>query len=704
MGHALRNAIRSLHLVALLVGLCLGPLASRPAAAQDATPEAEALPSLRITGINTSQFPDVQVTLYGENLGIDLAQLPLTLREDTDVRSETARQLSEVGIQTAFVLDASGSMRADSLWLEGRPRYEEFRAAIERFLDLGVLSAQTDWLAAYTTGATEDEFRTISPWTQDHNALLNAALQDTPQDQATLTPLFDLIGFALDRFDDAGVPANANRSLIVFSDGDAANSDLDDNNVIARADEMNVRIYTVMIGPELDDGEGLAAEQRKNNLEGIARLTSGAYTLLDAPDRLDAVWNALAGQRTQLAVNYHLGRAQPQQLEVVATLPNRPALTRTAAFPVVGAKPVQIEVVDPPANTPIVRSGGAFDTPLGELEPRELPIQLRFTWPEGQPARQLTRVEYTINDNTQVQAQEPYDQFVFPIADLPAGDYTLRVRAFDELGVEANSAPFPLAVRTQLPLPPTATPLPTATVAPTPAPVVEPPPPFPYLRTLLLSGLLLFLLAFLFYRRRRRQQEAPETEIDYPAGGALGRIGADWSLDGADRDLGDVTEVPAAPPFNPVPAAYLVLEDSEHRRDHLPKRITLHIDSVVRIGRRPDLSDVVLDDRQVSRAHAIVTHKEDGFHIQDNGSKGGTYVNKRRLAAGDDRLLKPGDAVHFFDIAYEFEVADEYTEVPDEAPFAEPEDHPSGTDAASVHEDRTEPVAYDRGTDDGAER
>jgi pSer/pThr/pTyr-binding forkhead associated (FHA) protein len=58
------------------------------------------------------------------------------------------------------------------------------------------------------------------------------------------------------------------------------------------------------------------------------------------------------------------------------------------------------------------------------------------------------------------------------------------------------------------------------------------------------------------------------------------------------------------------------------------------------IGRRPD-ADVFLDDVTVSRDHALLVRRGDGWHLDDLGSLNGTYVNReriesRRLAAADE--------------------------------------------------------------------
>lgn len=61
----------------------------------------------------------------------------------------------------------------------------------------------------------------------------------------------------------------------------------------------------------------------------------------------------------------------------------------------------------------------------------------------------------------------------------------------------------------------------------------------------------------------------------------------------------------------------------------------------VTIGRRPE-SDMFLDDVTVSRDHALVVARGDGWHIDDLGSLNGTYVNRGRI---DSALLHDGDEV-----------------------------------------------------------
>ena len=59
------------------------------------------------------------------------------------------------------------------------------------------------------------------------------------------------------------------------------------------------------------------------------------------------------------------------------------------------------------------------------------------------------------------------------------------------------------------------------------------------------------------------------------------------------------------------------------------------------IGRTPDAA-VFLDDVTVSRNHALVVHREDGYYIDDLGSLNGTYINRRRI---ESHRLEDGDEI-----------------------------------------------------------
>jgi pSer/pThr/pTyr-binding forkhead associated (FHA) protein len=59
------------------------------------------------------------------------------------------------------------------------------------------------------------------------------------------------------------------------------------------------------------------------------------------------------------------------------------------------------------------------------------------------------------------------------------------------------------------------------------------------------------------------------------------------------------------------------------------------------IGRTPDAA-IFLDDVTVSRNHALIVQRQDGYYIDDLGSLNGTYVNRRRI---ESHKLSDGDEI-----------------------------------------------------------
>ena len=95
----------------------------------------------------------------------------------------------------------------------------------------------------------------------------------------------------------------------------------------------------------------------------------------------------------------------------------------------------------------------------------------------------------------------------------------------------------------------------------------------------------------------------------------------------------------------------LVITDPE---DHLGQILSLSMPEMI-IG-HSDTADLILEDRFVSRRHALVTVDPGGaVTILDLNSTGGTFVNEERLTG--PRGLEPGDIVRFADLQARFEPA-----------------------------------------------
>lgn len=81
------------------------------------------------------------------------------------------------------------------------------------------------------------------------------------------------------------------------------------------------------------------------------------------------------------------------------------------------------------------------------------------------------------------------------------------------------------------------------------------------------------------------------------------------------------------------------------RKGPRPGRVFALSLSTVSIGRDP-LSDIVIDDPEVSRHHARLERGDEGYSLQDMGSTNGSFVDGKRLG-GEPVDLKPGQVVMF---------------------------------------------------------
>lgn len=587
-------------------------------------------PALRITKIETDDYPNVKLYVDGQNLPTGLSELPVQLLENGKEVSITENETIAQGIQTALVLDASGSMQDPGV--TGKRRYEEVQAVIERLVIEGYLDHVVDWLSAYAPNQ-EGEVVSIQDWTQDHNAVRNELYLYQYPPTGVATPLFNLVYFALDRFEESKVPSHLSRSIVLFSDGDIGESSLRFDDAVERAVKANVVIHTIMLG------EGNA--ETIGNMSRLATLTGGEYIQVTSDEALDPLWQKIVGERDQRLLSYRSQLAQPREVSVLATLEDGDSIQTVRGFPTVGVENVEVEITKPAGEFVINKKAPAHDTPLQELEPTEIDIQLTLAWPD-EFSRELVQVEYVINDITQIRSEAPFDRISFPIETLDSGRYTIRATATDELGLESEARPFSFEVeveRPPAPLPPTSEP-----------PAVSVPLPGSedglsvrqnQIRNIMsFSALLLAILAVIIAMRNPARRK----QVTEAFGAAVKQVTQPFFPNREDL----------AP--KPVKALLSVMEGD----GKLPPSIEIR-GSNIKLGRSPELANIVIDDPRVSRYHCRITEEADGqFRIWDEGSTSGTFLNSTQVDL-TGQTLKNGDLINLGPIQFQFRyVGDEH--------------------------------------------
>lgn len=76
------------------------------------------------------------------------------------------------------------------------------------------------------------------------------------------------------------------------------------------------------------------------------------------------------------------------------------------------------------------------------------------------------------------------------------------------------------------------------------------------------------------------------------------------------------------------------------------------------IGRDPHACDQVYEDVRVSRMHAEIQKRKDGYYIRDLGSRNGTFLNNERLVPFTDRQLQGRDCIEIADMRCRFVLDD----------------------------------------------
>jgi hypothetical protein len=119
-------------------------------------------------------------------------------------------------------------------------------------------------------------------------------------------------------------------------------------------------------------------------------------------------------------------------------------------------------------------------------------------------------------------------------------------------------------------------------------------------------------------------------------GAALGGRGEDHTVTLEPAEVGDGTEEVSVALDDIPPGDGVLLVK---RGPGAGSRFVLDSDCTS-AGRHPE-SDIFLDDVTVSRRHAEILRKPDGFAVRDVGSLNGTYLNRERIES--EQQLRNGD-------------------------------------------------------------
>ncbi|MCX6033015.1 MAG: FHA domain-containing protein [Chloroflexi bacterium] len=601
-----------------------------------------------------------------------------------------------------------------------RLRIDEVREALSEMLlgDRWIGSAERlDWVTILVQEEKEYKVLTMHDvypqgWTNDYQLAYNSVYLYDSTPRKGDTPLFDAVFEAIRRMDD--VPAEVatrgmQRALIIFSDGVDMTSNLRADDAIASAQAKNIAIHTVLLGKP-------SSEEAARNQRRLAITTGGLYTQYSGLETVQTLFESLVAKRNQYRIRYQMTAPGKHDLEIKAvisadgktvsdrasiTFPppplpvvavtapaagivlekyptqvveplavnlgitwpdNRPreiaevqyyldntqfsvtqppfdqfslptdklaagphsvravvrdeygltADTQPVIFEVRGLQPLAISFVQPPAGTVIRRESRFFWAKANTLEPLTQLVQIEWRAPDSRP-RNVKSVQYLVDGQPYEPMAGTLNAFEWNISELDSGVHILQVRLEDALGFVAESNSLPISLQV----------------------VIPPAPPITSWLALAAALAALSLALYVFIRK---------PEIVTNVAGTVART------------VRDITE-----PFRPKLAddqkrragAFLTVEEGETA---YPNPIPLASGNI-RMGRDPGLVTIQLQDRSVSRLHARITEEQDGtYHIYDEGSTSGTYVNFQPIPM-EGQFLQHNDVIHLGRVRLRFTLA-----------------------------------------------
>jgi hypothetical protein len=639
-------------------------------------------------GVDTSGFPSITVRAIvsddTRSRVAGLSESDFTLQEDG---REVAFTLSEtdVGVQVVFVLDASLSVRQAGA--SGYTRLEEGKQVIYDFAT-NVMSEGLDQVAVLAPASTTTIQR-VAPLPDDpadftsfKNTVRDGTyLYELPADIAA-TPLNDMVSRALDML--AGADSGMHRAVVVISDGIDVISDRQVNDIVNRANQFNIPIYTVIFGPS--NNWGGAAE---SNMKRLSLDTFGEHFELAATgrkpdpiedviaDAVEPLYKNLAGQRTQYVLTYNSGIFSPGSHEVGVAVSNKSAKHGIS----LNIKPPEVSIVQPSAGDAITRSTDDPNLALEEIEPRTHTVSFQVSFPDGFD-RQLQSVELLVDGVAVLDTcTPPCSEIVWNIAQLGAGSHSLRIRVQDQQGMSAESREVPISIAIVVPTP-IPTPVPTLfipAVVTTPAATCEE--TYSGIQRILHCSPELFALGALGIAIVALVMVVIVIRRPPPAVATVARKVKDATI----------AFFPAQAPPMPGREAKATLEVVEGDDSH-PLPIELRADST-RLGRDEDLVQVAFQNRSVSRLHARIAIERDRqgderFVLYDEGSTSGSYVNFQPVGI-NGQPLQDGDTIHLGSLQLRFKVkAPKPAVVKDDTiplmPAAPTQEEPAGDEFATA--------------------
>ncbi len=407
--------------------------------------------------------------------------------------------------------------------------------------------------------------------------------------------------------------------------------------ITSRARERDIRIFTLLVSsPDFFTSAG--AEQ----LQEMAQETKGSFFTFSGSEELPNLQDLFNSLRGTYLLSYESGirSVGPHQLEIsIETGEGQITTSRELAFSVQPPNPI---LVTPPSE--IERKNphpDQDDTPIQEYTPSLQPLEVIIEFPDGHP-RPLQKTSLEVDGEvTQVNTNPPYDQFTWDLSQYERTQvHHLSIRAEDSLGLSKTSVQTPVKV------------------------IVNPPEPsmgnifkqHP-LGFLSLAGILVAAFALLFLISKGVIH--PRSLLPAVPSKKTGKPSSTRRREGKEErtsHLGHLLSTKKSHGKERTKAFAVLDSYNEEAKGLFSKKLHL-TEKEISFGKDPHAVTTLIDHPSVSDLHARLSRKSDReFHLSDEHSQSGTWVNFQEIPQGYKVPIHNGDIIHFGKIGFRFEL------------------------------------------------
>ena len=605
--------------------------------AQNATPQ------LIVTGVNTSNLPNVDLTLAVSDESGQLLDLNNSELVDIKHNGERVEQAAVIGSEpagtfTIILLDLSSGAAEQTGTIQ---------ESIQSFASPSFMREQVDHIAIYQVdGVNSNQQLQTTFFYNDVTNLFATGL--APFDGATA--LFDSVGDLLNRIDELKPSPELATSIVLMSDGtDAVSSQFVADEIAPLASSKGVAIHTVIIDTGLSD---FSRDIGSEYMQKLAADTGGVAANFTDATSLNNIWTRIISRGFNTIVRYIIGNLQPGVFDVEVSFPNRAQL------------PIARTQISVPASIPSVsietpEQAYALSLPLnaetGGPDPLDVQLPVSVIWLDG-TERSVAQAQLW-HDGSAIFEIAP-EELAEVAGSLPLhyGDNRVQIVIVDETGQQASSNELLLTVTDgDLDVPSdigrSGFGIPRNILA--------------FIGICVLILLLLFALRLLWPRIQAAQanaspssapsRERRATETDAPST-RTAPARDDSRFAPPPPPVRPKTSAPTPPPYAPTEATQF---DSDQRTIATPTRPSIEVlDSQTQterihplirseylIGRSATVDLPLKDDPTVSRIHATIVEDGSVYRIYDEQSTSGTYVNDSEVPEYGLQLTD-GDEIH----------------------------------------------------------